>query len=76
VLGAAPRVQGKFYPGRHSDTKINRLKACGSQVCMSLRHWSVMWFVEIFPTDHIKYKLVDREKHSIVCSLTEEEHTL
>jgi len=33
-------------------------------------------FVEIFPTDHIKYKLVDGEKHSIVCSLTEEERTL
>ena len=35
-----------------------------------------MWFVEIFPTNHIKYKLVDGEKHSIVCSLTEEERTL
>ncbi len=36
----------------------------------------MMWFVEIFPTDHLKYKLVDREKHSIVCSSIEEERTL
>lgn len=36
----------------------------------------MMWFVESFSADHLKYKLVDREKHSIVCSLTEEERTL
>ena len=36
----------------------------------------MMWFVEISQRITSSTKLVDREKHSIVCSLTEEERTL
>jgi hypothetical protein len=29
----AAGVQGKSYPGRHTDSKINSLQVCGSQFC-------------------------------------------
>ena len=55
---------------RYKDQSAEGVWKSGLRVSEALEHDVV------FPTDHLKYKLVDREKQSIVCSSTEEERTL
>jgi hypothetical protein len=72
---AAPRSRQvlSWAAHRYKDQSAEGVWQPGLRVFEALGH---DWFVEISPTDHLKYKVVDREKQSIVCSSSEEERAL